>query len=97
MATTKNYEMIILLSEDFNDNELKNWAFEYAQELQKLNASEISVISRGKRLLAYTITRYKKANFIQINFKSTAKSSNVFSNNLKFDQNVLRYSVFNKN
>lgn len=96
MTTTIKYEMMILLTEEFNDNELKTWAFNYAKALRKLNASEISVISRGKRDLAYEIANQKRGNFIQINFSSIPKYLDNFSSSLKFDSNVLRFLVLNK-
>ena len=96
MSATKKYEMMILLTEEFNDSELKTWAFNYAKALRKLSASEISVISRGKRDLSYWINNQKKGNFIQINFSSMPKYINNFSKNLKFDTNVLRFLILNK-
>ena len=96
MSKTIKYEMMILLTEEFNDNELKTWAFNYAKTLRKLNASEISVISRGKRDLAYEIADQKRGNFIQINFSSIPKRIENFSSSLKFDSNVLRFLVLNK-
>jgi len=96
MSATKKYEMMILLTEEFNDSELKTWAFNYAKALRKLSASEISVISRGKRDLAYWINNQKKGNFIQINFSSMPKYIDNFSKNLKFDTNVLRFLILNK-
>jgi len=96
MSTTIKYEMMILLTEEFNDNELKTWAFNYAKTLRKLNASEISVISRGKRDLSYEIANQKRGNFIQINFSSIPKRVENFSSSLKFDSNVLRFLVLNK-
>ena len=96
MSATKKYEMMILLTEEFNDSELKTWAFNYAKALRKLSASEISVISRGKRDLSYWINNQKKGNFIQINFLSMPKYIDDFSNKLKFDTNVLRFIVLNK-
>ena len=68
MPKTIKYEMMILLTEEFNDNELKSWAFNYAKTLRKLNVSDISVISRGKRELAYSIRGEGKSKFIQIDF-----------------------------
>jgi len=97
MSATIKYEMMILLNEEFNDGDLKTWAFNYAKTLRKLSASEISVISRGKRDLAYTIKNQKKGNFIQINFSSLPNYIDNFSYNLKFDTNVLRFLVLNKN
>jgi ribosomal protein S6 len=96
MIAMIKYEMMILLTEEFHDNELKTWAFNYAKTLKKLNASEISVISRGKRELAYEIKNQKRGNFIQINFSSIPKYIENFSSTLKFDSNVLRFLVINK-
>ena len=87
---------MILLTEEFNDNELKSWAFNYAKTLRKLSGSEISVISRGKRELSYEIANQKRGNFIQINFSSVPKQIEDFSSSLKFDSNVLRFLVLNK-
>jgi len=96
MSATMKYEMMILLTEEFNDSELKTWAFNYAKAFRKLSASEISVISRGKRDLAYMIKNQKRGNFIQINFSSLPKNIEDFSNSLKLDSNVLRFLVLNK-
>nr|YP_009093260.1 ribosomal protein S6 [Roundia cardiophora]AIR75933.1 ribosomal protein S6 [Roundia cardiophora] len=96
MMTTLKYEMMIVLTEEFNENELKTWAFNYAKTLRRWNASEIAVISRGKRDLAYEIMNQNKGNFIQINFSSVPKCIENFSGHLKFDSNVLRYLILNK-
>ena len=96
MSKIIKYEMMILLTEEFNDNELKTWAFNYAKHLRKLNASEISVISRGKRDLAYEIRKEKRGNFIQIKFSSIPKYIENFSSSLKFDSSVLRFLIVNK-
>ena len=96
MSGIIKYEMIILLSEEFNDSELKTWAFNYAKSLQNLSASNISVISRGKRDLAYWINNQRQGNFIQINFSSLPKYLNDFAADLKFETNVLRFLIFKK-
>ena len=90
------YEMMIVLKEEFNNRELKTWAFNYAKTIRKLTANEISVISRGKRNLAYLIQNQKRGNFIQINFSSNPNSIINFTNNLKSDNNVLRSLILNK-
>ena len=96
MSVLRKYEIMILLTEEFNDSELKNWVFNYAKNLRKFNVSDISVISRGKHNLAYSITNKKKGNYIQLNFLSMPKYINNFSNILKVDSHVLRFLVFNK-
>jgi len=87
---------MILLTEEFNDSELKTWVFNYAKSLRKFSVCDISVISRGKHNLAYSINDKLKGNYIQLNFSSMPKYIEDFSKILKLDSNVLRFSVFNK-
>ena len=48
VLTDKNiYESMVVLSSHCTEVELKEIAFSYAQQLKKLGASDISVISRG--------------------------------------------------
>ena len=96
MPILKKYEIMILLTEEFNDRELKTWVFNYAKNLRKFNICDISVISRGKHNLAYNINNKSKGNYIQLNFLSMAKYINNFSNILKLDSHVLRFVIFKK-
>lgn len=97
MSIVKKYEIMILLTEEFNDSELKTWVFNYAKHLKKFNVSDISVISRGKHNLAYSINDRVKGNYIQLNFSSMPKYINNFSNILKTDFHVLRFLTLKKN
>jgi len=96
MSLLKKYEIMILLTEEFNENELKRWVFNYAKNLRKFNVCQISVISLGKRNLAYSIQNKGKGNYIQLNFSSMPKYLTNFSKILKLDSNVLRFLVFKK-
>ena len=96
MSLIRKYEIMILLTEEFNDSELKTWVFNYAKGLRKFNVCDISVISRGKHKLAYLINDKVKGNYIQLNFSSMPKYINNFSNTLKLDSHVLRFLIFKK-
>ena len=96
MLGLKKYEIIILLTEEFNDSELKTWVFNYAKNLRKFSVCDISVISRGKHNLAYPIKDKMKGNYIQLNFSSMPKYIINFSKMLDMDSNVLRFLVFTK-
>ena len=96
MSFQRKYEIMILLTEEFNDSELKTWVFNYAKNLRKFSVCDISVISRGKHNLSYPIDNKVKGNYIQLNFSSMPKYINNFANILKLDSNVLRFLVFNK-
>ena len=37
MSVLKKYEIMILLTEEFNDSELKTWVFNYAKNLRKFD------------------------------------------------------------
>jgi len=96
MLLLKKYELMIILTEEFNDSDLKTWIFHYAKSLRKFNVCDISVISRGKHSLAYSIDNKSKGNYIQLNFSSMPKYIVNFSKILMMDPNVLRFLVFNK-
>lgn len=96
MELLKKYEVMILLTEEFNDSELKTWVFNYAKNLRKFNVCDISVISRGKHRLAYSIEEKLKGNYIQLNFSSMPKYIDIFLTKLKMDTKVLRFLVLNK-
>ena len=96
MSGFKKYEIMILLTEEFNDNELRTWVFNFAKLLRKFSVYDISVISRGKHNLAYSINNRVKGNYILLNFSSMPKYIKNFFNILKLDLNVLRFIVFNK-
>ena len=67
-----------------------------AKNLRKFNAAEISVISRGKHNLAYSIKNRAKGNYIQLNFSIKPKYISNFSTILKLDSHILRFVIFNK-
>ncbi len=96
MSLLRKYEIMILLTEEFNDSELKTWVFNYAKNLRKFSVCDISVISRGKHNLAYSIDNKLKGNYIQLNFSGMPKYIEDFSKILKMDSNVLRFLVLNK-
>lgn len=101
MSLLRKYEIMILLTEEFiteefNGSRLKTWVFNYAKNLRKFSVCDISVISKGKRNLAYPINNQVKGNYIQLNFSSMPKYIKTFTNILETDTNVLRFLVFNK-
>ena len=96
MSLLRKYEIMILLTEEFNENELKSWVVNYGKNLRKFNVSDISFISRGKHNLIYPINKKSKGNYIQLNFSGAPKYMENFSKFLKLDSNVLRFLVFKK-
>lgn len=96
MPIQRKYEIMILLTEEFNNSELKLWVFNFAKGLKKFNVEDVSVISRGKHNLSYPVLSKTKGNYIQLNFSSMPKYLIDFYRVLDLDSHVLRFSVFNK-
>ena len=95
MKLFRKYEILIILTAEFKKNDLKRWVSNYTKELRNFNVQDISIISRGKRNLAYSINNRTKGNYIQVNFLSLPKYINNFSHILKCDLNVLRFLICN--
>ena len=96
MEILRKYEMMIVLKEELTDSDLKSWVFNYAKNLRKFNVCDISVISRGKHKLAYSIKEKLKGNYIQLNFSSMPKYLLTFLDKLNLDPKVLRVLILNK-
>ena len=90
---TNHYETMVILSPSCTEQELKKSAFGYAQQLKRLGANNISVISRGCRTFAYEMKNFNKGYFIEVFFQASPEGLALHKNKLKLDKNVLRYSI----
>ena len=96
MILLKKYEIMILLTEEFNDNEIKAWVFNLVKILKQFSLSDISIISLGKLKLSYLIDNKVKCIYIQLNFSSIPKFVDNISKILKMDSHIIRFLVINK-
>ena len=90
------YEILIILSEEFNDDELKSWSFKCAKKLRRFNASDISVISRGRHRFNYDIKENYKGSYIQLNFTCMPKYAEAFKNGIEIDPKVVRCMIIKR-
>jgi len=91
-----NYELMVILSSESTNIELERIASNYAQQLKKLGASDITFISRGCRNFAYHMNGVKQGYFVEMYFKSSPEILPVYQTKLKLDKNITRYLI-NKN
>lgn len=94
MKPSKTYEIMVLLTAEFTDSELKSWAFDYIKTLRKFKASDISVISRGKRPLSYSVFKNSQGHFLQFKFTTIPKYVKTYFESLQKDDKVLRSILF---
>ena len=90
VTVKRNYELMILVNNELNDLELKNWTFRYCKYLRRYNILDVSVISRGNRKLSYEIKDKSKGSYVQLNFSSLPKYADNFLLRLKTDAKVIR-------
>lgn len=89
----RKYEALVLLAQEFTEDELKTWSFNFAKNLKIQNASEVSILSCGKKNLSYPIKKQGSANFIQIQFSIVPKFVNNVLKTLKKSDQILRIFI----
>jgi len=97
MVSKIKYEMVIILTNEFNNNELKTWIFNCAKALRKLGALEISVVSCNKKNFTYLLKDQIKGNFIEISFSILPKYITNILDYIKLDDNILRSLIVKRN
>jgi len=95
ISQTNNYESMIVINSAYNENEIKKIIYPYIKELKKLGALSISIVTRGKRNLAYEIENHKTGYFIQLYFDSFPNILPIYKTKLNLDKNILRSVVIN--
>jgi len=88
------YEMMVVLTDEFNNADLKVWVFKFGKILKRLNANDISLMFRGKRKLNYKIKNRNRGHFIQVNFSILPDYVKQLINDLNQDSRVLRFLIF---
>ena len=89
------YEIMVILTEDLTELELKIWKLTFIQYLTKLNADNILIEPQGKKKLKYSIKKKYRGNFIQLNFTMLPTYINQLLKMLSLDINILRFLLFN--
>jgi len=95
LKNSNDYESMVVLSSQCKETELKDIAFSYAQQLKRLGASGIPVVSRGRRDFAYPMKSNKTGYFVEMYFHSSPQVLPLYANKLKLDKNVVRYLITN--
>ena len=94
MELWKNYEVLIILNDEYNDDDLKNWSITSAKKLKRYNAHNISVVSRGRHRFPYDIEQNRKGSYIQMNFNCMTKYADAFTASIKESPPVIRCMTF---
>jgi ribosomal protein S6 len=91
----RSYETRVIFSPQSSEEELKDYFFDYARQLYRLSAEDISIISLGQRDFVYPKRLFKAGYFIEMRFVASPQILPMYENKLRLDQNVLSYLVLN--
>ena len=94
MSILRKYEIMILLNEEFNASAIKSWSFNYAKNLKRLGVFDLSIISHGKKKLAYKINQKEVNHYIQLNFSTIPKYIKNLFRIFKLDRNISRFNIY---
>ena len=91
ISKTNNYELMLIVSSNCNDVELRNVALKYIKKLKRLGVLTISVISRGQRNFAYAIKKVKTGYFVEMYFNSSPLILPSYETKLRLDKDIIRF------
>jgi len=87
---------MILLTEEFTDNEVKKWLVNCIKNLKIFKIFDVTITLRGKQKLAYSIKNKQKGHYIHLYFFGTPEYIKTFLNELELDSKVLRHILIRK-
>jgi ribosomal protein S6 len=90
-----NYELMVILSSNYTQLEIKERARYYGTRLCELGALNIKLISRGCRKFNYIIKGSMTGYFIEVYFKASPQILPLYLTKLKLDKNIIRFTIKN--
>ncbi|MCM8783577.1 MAG: 30S ribosomal protein S6 [Candidatus Omnitrophica bacterium] len=92
----RNYEALILVSPDLNDESLGKEIKRLSQAITNNNGQIVGFEKWTKRPLAYKIKKFKEGIYLLANFKTDPLSLKEIEKNWKLNENVLRVMIISQ-
>jgi ribosomal protein S6 len=93
IATTNDYESLLILPLKTDLDALKKQVFIYTKKLKNLGAFNISVISKGCKEFSYPVKGYISGHYIECYFSTLPESISLYANFLKLDKNIIKFLI----
>ncbi len=91
MTNQTYYETMYILRPDIPEEEVETHLKKYSEVLTKSGAEILDNQMRGKRRLAYTISKHKEGIYVQLSHKGDGQQVAVLEKAMRLSEDVIRY------
>ncbi|TGG85876.1 MAG: 30S ribosomal protein S6 [Aphanocapsa feldmannii 277cV] len=86
-----SYETMYILRPDIPEEELEGHVNKYRDLITAAGGEVIDTQMRGKRRLAYTISRHKEGVYVQLQHRGDGQHINQLEKQMRLSEDVIRY------
>jgi len=91
MTQTPYYETMYILRPDIPEEEVENYLKKYSDILTKAGGEILDNQMRGKRRLAYPISKHKEGIYVQLSHNGDGQHVEVLEKAMRLSEDVIRY------
>ena len=91
MSEQPFYETMYILRPDIPEEEVDSHIKKYSEILEKSGTEVLDSQMRGKRRLAYPITKHKEGIYVQLSHKGNGQQVSTLERAMRLSEDVIRY------
>ena len=97
MSEQPYYETMYILRPDIPEEEVDSHLKKYSEILVKSGTEVLDSQMRGKRRLAYTISKHKEGIYVQLSHKGNGQQVAILERSMRLSEDVIRYLTVKQN
>ena len=97
MSDQPYYETMYILRPDIPEEEVDSHLKKYSEILVKSGTEVLDSQMRGKRRLAYTISKHKEGIYVQLSHKGNGQQVAILERSMRLSEDVIRYLTVKQN
>ncbi len=97
MTNEPYYETMYILRPDIPEDEVESHLKKYSEILEKEKVEVLDNQMRGKRRLAYPISKHKEGIYVQLSHKGNGQQVAVLEKAMRLSEDVIRYLTVKQN
>ena len=97
MSEQPYYETMYILRPDIPEDEVDSHLKKYKEILEKSGTEVLDSQMRGKRRLAYPITKHKEGIYVQLSHRGNGQQVAILERAMRLSEDVIRYLTVKQN
>ncbi|MFH0925834.1 MAG: 30S ribosomal protein S6 [bacterium] len=89
----KNYETIIILNPNLENNIIEEAISNVEKNIKKNNGEVLKIERWGKKKLAYEVKKFNYGFYVLFNIKADLKAVNELENSYRLSENVIKHII----